>query len=549
MSYNSDNYEGEGDDDVVVIENDNDEIIFSPEADDYGLVNLESVVSTYSAFMYGYEATLDGRRVSFNLPSTFLPLSMRAVYGYTVCETLLEVEFELDGDCDWNRMPSLLSIKHPVYGTSYVGKPLVMMAVQEFFTPFYKQKPRYRSANYLLHATGTADPKLVAKLKAQGFDVATAEKALVACENDFEKTVEFLKTGDPPRRNVELSVGYHECPLLYLVLEMADAFLDLSDHCCNCRAPLPAGIKPSVCSKPLCNFQLSQLGVGSSVWQEIQRDPDVADIVFSMFSAAYGTPYCTPEPPMDLKDFDMNNLFATMPRMRDIVAQCHNDQEIGQMITKEALDILRWVLLSNRSHLVTVPSRLRLPGFDSAQFMTLMDSPEKEHIFNVLKSNYGSMWLFHGSHGERWHSILRNGLKNASGTSLQRNGAALGSGIYFARASNTSWGYSQPSQNKYAASIFGKQLHIISLCEIAKIPSNDVSVQVPSLYAGQKDVCVKGHLKDHQWAHTLTLEEACVVRFLFVGGSFQIDTIANPPQHIPTFRDVLLLHADGKASA
>ena len=548
MSYEDDNCEDNGDEVVVEVDDDND-IIFSPEPDDYGLANLESIVMTYNAFMYGNEAMIEGARVRLSLPSTFLPLSMRAVYGYAVCETLLEVEFDLAGDCDWCQIPAYLSIKHPVYGTSYVGKPLVMMAVEEFFKPFYKQKPRYRSTNYLLRATGSADPNLVAQLRRQGFDQATAEKALVACENDLRKTLEFLKTGDPPRRNVELSVGYTECPLLYLVLEMADAFLDLSDHCCNCRAPLPPGIKPSVCSKPLCNFQLSQLGVGSSVWQEIQRDPDVADIVFSMFSGAYGTKYCTPEPPMDLKDVDMNGLFASMPRMRDIVAQCHNDQEIGQMIGKEALELLRWVLLSNRSHLVSVPPSLRLPNFDAPQFMTLMDSPEKEHVFNVLKSKYGSMWLFHGSHGERWHSILRNGLKNASGTSLQRNGAALGSGIYFARASNTSWGYSQPSPNKYAASVFGKQLHIISLCEVAKIPSNDVSVKVPSLYTGEKDICVKGHLIDHQWAHTLTLEEACVVRFLFVGGSFNIDTVAHPPKNIPTFRDVLLLHAEGQAKS
>jgi hypothetical protein len=42
-----------------------------------------------------------------------------------------------------------------------------------------------------------------------------------------------------------------------------------------------------------------------------------------------------------------------------------------------------------------------------------------------------------------WHSILRCGLKNYSGTKFQTHGTAYGNGIYLAADSSTSLGYAQ----------------------------------------------------------------------------------------------------------
>ncbi len=51
--------------------------------------------------------------------------------------------------------------------------------------------------------------------------------------------------------------------------------------------------------------------------------------------------------------------------------------------------------------------------------------------------------LFHGSNGACWYSILRNGIKVLSNTSLQKNGAAYGPGIYVSDSYNFALGYSQ----------------------------------------------------------------------------------------------------------
>jgi len=84
----------------------------------------------------------------------------------------------------------------------------------------------------------------------------------------------------------------------------------------------------------------------------------------------------------------------------------------------------------------------------------------------ALRKKHGSTFAFHGSATEnvshllsitltanhsipkktlktwsQWHSILRTGLRNASGTKFQVNGAAYGSGIYLSPAAATSLGY------------------------------------------------------------------------------------------------------------
>jgi hypothetical protein len=46
------------------------------------------------------------------------------------------------------------------------------------------------------------------------------------------------------------------------------------------------------------------------------------------------------------------------------------------------------------------------------------------------KQKNGSIYCWHGSSLENWYSIMRNGLRNLSNTSLMTAGAAYGAGIY-----------------------------------------------------------------------------------------------------------------------
>ena len=62
-------------------------------------------------------------------------------------------------------------------------------------------------------------------------------------------------------------------------------------------------------------------------------------------------------------------------------------------------------------------------------------SEKKRADFDDLKAKFGktSKLFFHGSLPQNFHSIIRNSLKNYSGTANQTNGAFHGNGIYMGK--------------------------------------------------------------------------------------------------------------------
>ena len=61
----------------------------------------------------------------------------------------------------------------------------------------------------------------------------------------------------------------------------------------------------------------------------------------------------------------------------------------------------------------------------------------------MMFPNKKTQFLWHGSSGERWHSIFRNGLKNMSNIDCA-NGASYGPGIYLAKDPSMSLSYLKP---------------------------------------------------------------------------------------------------------
>jgi poly [ADP-ribose] polymerase 6/8 len=508
------------DEEFLLSDQEDSDIEFSLEVPDARA--LQVIVNTYSAFMCGAPAVLSGTgMITLSLPRTFLPLSLQAVYGFTKHPDLLTLKLRLK-DSDWTFKPDFVEILHPLYGSNFIGKALIDTVVTDFFTTAYRPRQLYRSESYLLAPTGTADMAKLEQLVGRGYEEKKAQNALVICRNSLEQAISYLRTGDVPQYESQIHIGCHECPLLYLVLEICECFFDLSDHCCICRSELDPGLKPSVCAKQLCQFQFTTIGVGNSVIQEIRQDPLVADLMVSIFSAAIRTQYLTPAPP-GLQVDEMIQIVERLPPTIVMARKYENDRALSSAIGPPALQLLRWILLSSRSHLISLPQTLRLAEFGSArQFMTLISSPEAEREFRKLKEKFGSMFLFHGSDGTRWHSIIRNGLKNATGTDMQANGAVLGAGIYFARSSDISLSYAKEATNRYEKSGFGRKLKITAICEVAMDPS----------------------LQDHKWAHTLQNEKACIVRFLLVNGMFRVDLVETPITRVPKLREVLDTHAD-----
>jgi len=126
-------------------------------------------------------------------------------------------------------------------------------------------------------------------------------------------------------------------------------------------------------------------------------------------------------------------------------------------LSPAALGILRWIIASNRACIVQVDEEAEvaggrkgedrlygMPGW--AQFRFAMGAPDKERRFiqavrgtsDRLHLKYPTLFAWHGSPMQNWHSIIREGLHYNE----TLHGRAFGNGVYHALDVNTSLGYS-----------------------------------------------------------------------------------------------------------
>ncbi|KPP64345.1 poly-like [Scleropages formosus] len=188
----------------------------------------------------------------------------------------------------------------------------------------------------------------------------------------------------------------------------------------------------------------------------------VVDLLVAMCRAALESPrksiifepYPSVVDPNDPKTLAFNPKKKNYERLQKALDSVMSIREMTQgsyLEIKKQMDkldplahpLLQWIISSNRSHIVKLPLSRQLKFMHTShQFLLLSSPPAKEARFRTAKKLYGSTFAFHGSHIENWHSILRNGLVNASYTKLQLHGAAYGKGIYLSPISSISFGYS-----------------------------------------------------------------------------------------------------------
>ncbi|XP_074862813.1 protein mono-ADP-ribosyltransferase PARP6 isoform X7 [Carettochelys insculpta] len=237
----------------------------------------------------------------------------------------------------------------------------------------------------------------------------------------------------------------------------------VSGHCKNIPT-LEYGflVQPAVCTRELCVFSFYTLGVMSGAAEEVATGAEVVDLLVAMCRAALESPrksiifepYPSVVDPSDPKTLAFNPKKKNYERLQKALDSVMSIREMTQgsyLEIKKQMDkldplahpLLQWIISSNRSHIVKLPLSRQLKFMHTShQFLLLSSPPAKEARFRTAKKLYGSTFAFHGSHIENWHSILRNGLVNASYTKLQLHGAAYGKGIYLSPISSISFGYS-----------------------------------------------------------------------------------------------------------
>ncbi|KAF4975451.1 hypothetical protein FZEAL_7748 [Fusarium zealandicum] len=171
------------------------------------------------------------------------------------------------------------------------------------------------------------------------------------------------------------------------------------------------------------------------------------------------------------------------------------------------LALLNWIVASNRSFIVQDAPVSASPftaveadnaAFDSAnlvqgmtmpwlQFRFAQGSPEKEQVFlqelkqlkgpNGAPKQHPSLFAWHGSPLENWHSIIRTGLD----FSTTLHGRAFGHGVYLSKDFSTSQGYSARNPATYTFGTWpNSELKVssaISICEVVNQPTGFVSMR------------------------------------------------------------------------
>uniref|UniRef100_A0A3B4H326 Poly [ADP-ribose] polymerase n=1 Tax=Pundamilia nyererei TaxID=303518 RepID=A0A3B4H326_9CICH len=260
-------------------------------------------------------------------------------------------------------------------------------------------------------------------------------------------------------------------------------------------------LKPAVCTRELCVFSFHMLGVMSGATEEVATGAEVIDLLVAMCRAALQSsrkslifePYpsiVNPHNPKTLAFSPKSRSYDRLQKALDNVLLVRRMAQGPYSEIKKQLDkidplahpLLQWILASNRSHIVKLPLSRQLTFMHTPhQFLLISSPPCKEAHFQTAKKLYGSTFAFHGSHIENWHSILRNGLVNASYTKLQLHGAAYGKGIYLSPISSISFGYSGknsrwgkvstkflPEKNSLGEGRFlqSTNLNCVALCEV-----------------------------------------------------------------------------------
>lgn len=308
---------------------------------------------------------------------------------------------------------------------------------------------------------------------------------------------------------------------------------------CDKKHLIGAGmLKPSVCERQLCTYAFQQLKVGKDTTDSVATGGGVIDLLVAMFRTAclhsraefVLNPYPSVTDSAGKLIFDpkhkdlgkLRDVTKELPQTKDFIGIDNLGQLANRMSGRHpaCLPLLEWIISSNRSLIVKLHQNQRLARMHTPhQFFLITASEEKQKKFEARKASKGTKFGWHGSRIENWHSILRVGLKVMSGTKGQLNGAAHGTGVYFANDAATSLGYSQ------AAGITGGSSSTAS-GEGNTEPSNNGSSNSSSAYFdGSKEgeyaclaLCeiVADSIKDHGWCFTVDDEDAIMTRFFFV---------------------------------
>ncbi|AYV75611.1 MAG: polyADP-ribose polymerase [Terrestrivirus sp.] len=154
------------------------------------------------------------------------------------------------------------------------------------------------------------------------------------------------------------------------------------------------------------------------------------------------------------KDIIDNDLYS---KIKELKLDSIEDSFVHKKLGKKMYGLVKYIIITNKTHIIAekienvkAHELFKTNELDiDNKTCNLQDflnfsivSYNESEVFNNIDNGGKPFYVYHGSNIACWYSIMRNGLKNYSGTDMMVNGAVLGKGIYFATDPRTAFGYS-----------------------------------------------------------------------------------------------------------
>jgi hypothetical protein len=262
-----------------------------------------------------------------------------------------------------------------------------------------------------------------------------------------------------------------------LALRLSDRLLNAGNTCMMCDEDLPfPGLKPTVCDRDLCSYQLDHLGLGADL-SLFDTDHKVADLLISAAVAACNdihrqavSKIATPIHRTTSEHYtplELGRLLNSLPSAEILHDAGPTRETFLKQNNVNAPFVAGWVFATNRAHIVSLEEEKHIQQMGTPhQFQIHTCTRKHAEKFEALRAQHGSFFAFHGSSMSNWHNILRQNLKNASKTPMMSAGAAYGEGVYLAASSSLSATYSRAS-SAWENSSFGTNPICLALVEVA----------------------------------------------------------------------------------
>lgn len=255
-------------------------------------------------------------------------------------------------------------------------------------------------------------------------------------------------------------------------------YKDLTSYCTVCTTKLNINFDNKIRTCDDCDDIKIQL-VTDDVITNLYKDDK---IVFNMLIlSAYA---CMKHPkkidifkpfPKFFKSFESMELgltynYENFKDLLTIVQSAKSDADLENKIGHFDYSFLKFIILTN---ITDIKSDILF----SENNKNIFEQTEIENIFEqnetitfqvrhnkLIDEKFNSempQYLFHGSTLSNWYSILRNGIKNFSGTNMMIHGQAYGPGVYLSDDLGISYSY---GSDKYCAS----KLFVVGVVQVMK---------------------------------------------------------------------------------